>query len=173
MGDEKPGRGDRRFITFAFSHSAAGNCFNPAPSILLSFANPNTAPSASQRRNGVLPCAGEDGLDNSEREARRRYYVLFKKNGLRGTSYGLARVNYTRARAAEIVGGGSARAKRANGRNGSRMRVIMVENSWTRARETGGREKNNALSSDFAGALRRSPRRVRDEISRTTDCLTL
>jgi len=58
---------------------------------------------------------------------------LKKKNGLRGMSYGLARVNYTceraRARAVEIVGGGSARAKRANERNGSRMRVIMVENS--------------------------------------------
>lgn len=56
-------------------------------------------------------------------------------------SYGLARVNYTceraRARAVEIVGGGSARAKRANERNGSRMRVIMVENSWTRARARG------------------------------------
>lgn len=150
MGDERAGRSDRRFITFAFSHSAAGNCFNPAPSILLSFANPNTASYASQRRNGVL-CARERTevrLDNSEREARRRYYVLFKKNGLRGMSYGLARVNYTRARAAEIVGGGSARAKRANERNGSRMRVIMVENSWTRARDR-GREKNNALSSGF------------------------
>jgi len=37
-------------------------------------------------------------------------------------SYGLARVNYTRerarARAAEIVGGGSARAKHADERNG-------------------------------------------------------
>lgn len=88
-------------------------------------------------------------------------------------SYGPARVNYTRARAraAEIVGGGSARAKRANERNGSRMRVIMVENSWTRVRDRGG--KNNALSSNFAGAFRRSPRRVRDEISRTTGCLTL
>lgn len=52
-------------------------------------------------------------------------------------SYGLARVNYTGARAAEVVGDGSARAKRANERNGSRMRVIMVENSWMRARETG------------------------------------
>jgi len=90
-------------------------------------------------------------------------------------SYGLARVNYTceraRARAVEIVGGGSARAKRANERNGSRMRVIMVENSWTRALAR-PREKNNALSSDFVGAFRRSPHRVRDEISRTTGCLT-
>lgn len=58
-------------------------------------------------------------------------------------SYGLARVNYTRERAragaVEIVGSGSARAKRASERNGSRMRVIMVENSWTCARDRGKR----------------------------------
>lgn len=55
MGDGKSCRGDRRFITFAFSHSAAGNCFNPAPSILLSFANSDTASLA------------EGGLESSSR----------------------------------------------------------------------------------------------------------
>lgn len=83
MEDEKSAR--MILITFTFSHSATSNCFNPTPSILLPFANPDIASFPSQRRNGVLYVRErtEDGLDNSKREARRRYYVLFKK-----TDYG-------------------------------------------------------------------------------------
>lgn len=44
--------------------------------------------------------------------------MCYLKNGLREVNYGLARVNYTRA--AEIVGGGSVRAKYIRERNGSR-----------------------------------------------------
>lgn len=106
------------YITFAFSRLI------PRPVIVLirpfrSFL-PSNAPSPSRKGAGRT---GGGGFDNSEREARRRYYVLFKKRITGGELRAApARVNYTRA--AEIVG----RRKCAREVYGTRNRVADARN---------------------------------------------